>query len=790
VKPGSWVGRIGSQTPPRYNLRGHGVAFMLRAMGNHTRRYFFLVLSLAALAASSAPTVASAEPAGALEFERIFAEPPLEGRAPVALLLSPSGTFASWLAPNEVDSEVLDLWGMQLPDGKPQRLVATADLLAGGVQKLTEAEKMALERKRISKRGITGYSWCGEAGDTLLFPFSGDLYVARLAAKTNAPTVTRLTRDEDVPELNPKCSPDGSRVAFVKGHNVTVMTIATASAQVVTNGGTESHYFGLAEFVAEEEMGRHEAIWWSADGKRLLVFEVDESPVSEKKRAQIHAAHTDIVTQRYPAAGEANAKVSAWIMDVASDKAAKPVRLQTPMDDGYLARGGFFADGTAWVQWQSRDQRQVRVLEAVGTTGTMREVLRETDAAWVELHDDLRSLGDGQSFIWSSERSGRRQLGKVDRATGTWTPITQEPEAVESLLAVDKASGKVLYAAYRDRGRQLQVFATGLNGGPATQLTSQAGWHSATFDSAGKYFLDRYSDLLVPTQTTIRDSAGKIVHTVDANPAKELAAFAKPHAIWMDVKTSDGTILNGLLLAPVRSDEVAARGKRRYPVIAYIYGGPGAQTVRRAWQRTWLPLVAWTHRGYGVFLLDNRGMAGRDRDFTRGHLGRFGDIEIEDQHAGLAALKEVPWVDPARIGIFGWSYGGFLAARAVLEADAPYAAAASVAPVTDWTLYDTHYTERYIGVPGPSDARNKTYTSSDLTTRVASLERPLLLVHGTADDNVLFENTLRLTEALQNAGKAFEMMIYPGKAHGISGRASQLHVWKTLTAFFDRHLTP
>lgn len=781
-----------------------------------------LLISIVSLSAcASAPSAGAGETAPSravanpLTFARIFSDPPLEGRAPMSLALSPDGALLTWLQPSESDSEVLDLYARRLPDGASAVLVATKDLLGGGEQKLTEQEKMALERKRITKRGITSYQWCGKGSDALIFPLSGDLYLARLGEA--GPVVTRLTEDDEVPEINPSCSPDGRQVAFVKGADVVALDVSSGVARAVTTGGGGTRTFGLAEFVAEEEMGRHEGFWWSPDGSRMIVFEVDEAPVGIKRRAQIHADHTAIVDQRYPAAGEDNAKVTAWLYEVSrgvvevagqSPKAKKlmappkpPVRVGTPNEDGYLARAGFFPDGVPWVQWQSRDQKTVLVLE-VGADGRTRELVRETDAVWVELHDDLKALSGTRRFLWSTERSGRRQLVVVDRDSLEIKTLTEEPEAVAGVLAVEAmtqeggedggAGGhRVFYAAYRDRGREQHVFVTvvGADGqakGAATQLSTERGWHAATFSPSGRFYIDRYSDAFVPTRTTLHDTSGKAVHVIDANPATELMKFARPAATWMDVAAEDDSVMNGLLLEPV--GRIAGR---RYPVIAYVYGGPVAQTVRRAWQRTWLPLMAWTHMGYGVFLLDNRGMGGRDRAFGRGHHLAMGEVEVNDQKRGLEALRQVEWVDGGRIGIFGWSYGGYLAARAVLEENSPWAAAAAVAPVTDWTLYDTHYTERYLGKPEKKDGvlvEGSAYWRGDLVRRAAALSRPLLLVHGTADDNVLFDNTLKLSEALQNAGKAFDVMIYPGKAHGIAGRAAQRHVWETLTRFFDRTL--
>ncbi len=724
-----------------------------------------------------AALVIALAPAHELSLERIFEDPPLAGRAPAALQLAPGGKSVTFLKGSEKDSEVLDLWGADLPSGTPRKLVATDDLLGGKAQKLTEQERMALERKRIRTRGITGYLWCGHDAKAVIFPLSGDLYYVTLADRL----VTRLTHDEDVPELNPVCSKSGKQVAFVKNNDVVVMDIATRKTQALTHGGSAVHHFGLPEFIAEEEMDRHAGMWWSPDGKSLLVFEVDETPVGKKVRAQIFADHTEMFEQRYPAAGENNAVVTPWLIELSGRKQ----KLWQPAEDGYLPRAGFFPDGAPWLEWQSRDQKTVRVLEG------KHDVVVEKDNTWVELTDDFIPLKDGKRALWTTEKSGRRQIVVVDRKTGQQRVLTDEPEPVQRIAAVDDERGVVFYTAWRDRGRQMRAFSIPVdppgNAAPGTAavcLTPEPGWHAVGFDDAGRFFVDHVSDFGVPPQTKVLDATGKTVLVLDDNPAAELAGVEHSQPVWLDLLAADGkTKLNGLLLPPTRRP----KGERA-PLIVSIYGGPTAQTVTHAWSRGFPMETYWAEQGFGVFLVDNRGMAGRDHAFTRAHDHAFGDIEVKDL---FAAVKQVvastPWIDKRRIGVFGWSYGGFLSTRAILDAGTPFAAAVAVAPVTDWTLYDTHYTERYLGMPG-KDGKAPAYENANLVRRAKLLNKPFLLLHGTADDNVLFEHSLRLIEALENEEKLFDLSIYPGKAHGITGRRSQLHVYKTITTFFRAHL--
>ena len=740
------------------------------------RRSTFVTACLPLALSLAAPSAARADAPGELTIGRVFANPPLGGRPPLALELSDDGSMLAFLRPNETDTEILDLWGQRLPGGAAVRLVATADLVAAsGAQKLTEAETMALERKRVTQTGITEFSWCGESADALLFPFSGDLYWARLGSEGAAAEVVRLTRDDE-PELAPLCSPKGHYVSYTKRGDLHVFDIAARTERRLTRGASPTRTFGLAEFIAQEEMDRFVGQWWSPDESRLLVFEVDESAVAVKVRPQIFADRTELFSQRYPAAGEANAKVTAHVYERAS---GRRVTLATPAEDGYLPRAGFFADGAAWIQWQSRDQRRLVLFEA-DARGALRRILGDEDAAWVTLHDDLRPLPDGR-FLWSSERSGRRQLEVVDRASGVRTMLTTEAEPVSELVGVDAKAGIVYYLVCAERGRERHVHAVPLTGGAAIPVAVEPGWHAVTFAKSGTRFIDVKSSWGRPQRTTLRDPVSGTSVVLDDNPTPELDALSAPRPEWRDFTAEDGTSLNGLLLPPV-----TRTAGRRYPVIAWVYGGPTSQMVANRWMRQYPLFVLLSQRGYGLLLVDNRGTGGRGRDIDRAHFRRFGDVEVKDLFAAIAALKDVDWVDSARVGVFGWSYGGYLAARAVLDKTSPFAAAVAVAPVTDWTLYDTHYTERYLGPPDGGKAAP--YTGASLVARAPDRSRPLMVVHGTADDNVLFEHSLRLIDALERQSLPFEMMIYPGKAHGISGRAAQLHLYETVFRFFERHL--
>ena len=716
-----------------------------------------------------------------ISLERIVNDPPLQGSLPRQAEISPGGGWVSYLRPSAQDSDQLELWAQPASGGAPRKLAAAADLLGGRTQQLSEAERMALERKRITQGGITSYHWCGEGDQALVFPLSGDLYLMRLGQPAQ-----RLTFDENAPKQDPVCSPDGRQIAYVKDGNLWLQSLDKGEPRALTSDAAGAVSYGLAEFIAAEELGRQRGFWWSPDGSKLLVMKVDETGVPIKVRAQIFADRTTMTEQHYPAAGEANAKVTALVIDlVRHTKTALPL----PPDAEYIARAGWFNDGTPWLSTMTRDQKRMTLSEFDPASGAPRVVTQERDSAWVEEHNDLAEvkgllLSGKPALLWSSEQSGRRQLVLIDRVSGDRRALTAQEEPVARLVC--NAGQRVVFEGAQERGMARELFVTDL-AGHTRKLGGAAArqWRDATADKACQRLLVARSSWGHPPVLELRgiDDAAPVIALPGDAPDPLLAQIV-PTPQQLDVMAADGsTRLNALYLPPLDGKPGL------HPVLTLAYGGPGASTVSWAWNRDTALMAHWQRLGFGIFLLDTRGMALRDRAFTRAHEKAFGKVEVADLFAAVRQLPGlVPGVDPARIGFWGWSYGGYLAARSMLDADTPFAAAVAVAPPTDWTLYDTAYTERYLGMPDGGKA--EPYREANLPARAALLTKPLLIVHGTADDNVLFEHSLRLIEALQNEGRVFETMIYPGKAHGIAGKKARLHLYRTLDAFFIRNLQP
>ena len=725
-----------------------------------------------------------------ISLDRLFSDPPVQGRIPRQAELSPAGHWVGFLRPAVADSEELELWAQPANGGAPRRLASGSELLAGHKQQLSEAEKMALERRRISEHGITSWQWCGKDDRRLLFPLGGALWIVQLDA--DGARARALAGATDDPARDPRCSPDGRQVAFVRGGNLWVQSLEApdASPRALTTDATETRFYGLAEFIAAEELGRERGFWWSPDGTRLLALQVDESAVPLKTRAQIFSDHTAVTTQRYPSAGSPNAKVAALVLDVAD---GRRMTLQQPAGSEYVARADWFDDGTPWLQLLTRDQATLSLVEYDRATDAPHVITEERDPAWVETHDDLAevkgvSLSGKPALLWPSESSGRRQLVLLDRATGERRPLTAQAESVAALVCTD--GKQVVFEGALEQARSRDLFVSDLAGHvhPLGGAVAHE-WRTARADRDCSRLLVTRSGWGQPPTLSIRGLRDdEPVVALAGDPPDPLLAKVATQPEVLPIVAADGrTPLNAFWFAPAK-----ANGARRHPVIVLAYGGPTAETVTWAWARNTVLIAHWQQLGYGVFMVDNRGMAAksRDHDFTRAHFHAFGHVEIDDLFAAVRQLAaKKPDVDPARIGQFGWSYGGYLAARSMLDDKTPFAAAVAVAPVTDWTLYDTAYTERYLGLPMLADgSESPFYHSANLVPRAAQLRKPLLVMHGTADDNVLFEHSLRLIEALENEGRLFDLAIFPGKAHGISGRKAQLDVYKNLDAFFAGHL--
>jgi len=726
-------------------------------------------LFLAAPAVAEAPVTTQAP---TLTFERVFASPSLDGPAPRQVKLSPDGRYLTLLRNRPEERERYDLWGYDIETGEWRMLVDSAKLGTG--RELSEDEKMQRERARVgSLRGIISYQWASD-GSGVLVPLDGDLFLAKLDG-----TVTRLT-DTEGTELNPGLSSKGGYVSFVSDRRLWVGPVGGEARPVTPEGEAETIRWGEAEFVAQEEMHRLAGYWWSPDDTRIVVQRTDEASVGVVTRAAIGAKGTKVFDQRYPAAGTDNAVVDLYVID---PDGGNKVKVDLGLNaDIYVARVDWAPDSSAiYVQRQDRVQTRIDVLKVDPATGASTIWFTEKAARsdyWINLTDNYRFLKDG-SLLWWSERDGFGHFYRY--AGGQWTQLTRGTSPTTTLVGLDEAAGTFTYQAVKDVLTQ-QVYRARLDGtGEPELLTDPAFTNAASMDGAGRLLYVTRSAPGQPPQSYLATPDGKRVAWIEENRvegdhpyAPFLAGHVSPE--FGTVAAEDGTPLHWMMLEPKMEP-----GKR-YPVFFSHYGGPGPQMVTKGWGGALAQAIV--DKGYIYFVLDNRGSANRGVDFEQPIYRAMGGVEVRDQKAGAAFLKSLPFVDPAKIATYGWSYGGYMTLK-MLEADPGlYAAGIAGAPVTRWELYDTHYTERYMGDPREMKAAYDKASAIPDATKIAD---PMLLIHGMADDNVVFENASELISVLQENNVPFEMMLYPGYTHRVSGPKIGPHVWNGIFRFLEAH---
>ncbi len=734
-----------------------------------------LILAAAVIAMSLSATVK----AEVLTPERVFASPDLSGSQARGVALSPDGTAVTYLKAKADDVDVTDLWIAPVAGGAPHMLI-DGRALAPDNKALSEAEKSRRERMGLRTRGVVEYHW-DDQGKAILAPVQGDLWLYDVASGQ----IRQLTKTPG-DEIDGKISPKGGFVSYVRDDNLYVMPLAGGPEQALTTDGSELKSWGTAEFIAQEELHRETGYWWAPDDGKIALAHVDQSGVDVIDRVDIGAEGGTIVHQRYPRVGRPNAIVELYVADVATGARVK-VDLGANTDI-YLARVNWSKDGkTLYVQRLTRDQKRLDMLAVDPATGQSRVILTETSPHWVPLSEDMKPLKDG-TFLWSSERDGNKHLylyagdGKLIRQ------ITHGDWPVADLEGVDEARRVAIFAASKDTPIERRLYEVSY-AKPAEPkaLTSAGGWWSVSVAKAGGAFAGTYSDPKTPPQTGLYKADGTLVRWIEENRLDEHHPFwpyrdrlAVPE--FGTIKASDGQALHWSMRKPAGFDPA-----KKHPVIVQVYGGPASALVEKHWAAPSDQVLL--DAGYILFSIDNRGTPNRSVAFKTALDRKTGGPDVEDQLAGAAFLKSLPYVDGARLGVTGYSNGGYMTLMLLTAPNTPFAAGVAGAPVTDWTLYDTAYTERYMGTPADNP---EGYRNSQVIARLGNLKPgSLLLVHGMADDNVIFENSTRVLYGLQQKSIPFEMMTYPGLRHRTGWTSKpMIHRTHATLDFFQRKLKP
>ena len=601
-------------------------------------------------------------------------------------------------------------------------------------------------------------------------------YVYDRATKTS----TALSTDK---QRLAKFSPDATKVAFVRANNIFIKDLnSTIETQITNDGEPNKIINGATDWVYEEEFAFDNGFQWNATGTKIAFYRFNEEAVPEFSMDEFTDLYPSQNKFKYPKAGEANSTVEIYIYDTntgATVEAAIKV-----VDEFYIPRIKWTKDENVLsVQRMNRHQNNLDFILVNATDGSSETIFTETDDAYIDVTDNLTFLNDGSHFVWTSEKSGYNHIYLYNLKGKQVRKITKGAFDVTDFYGIDEATNTVYFASAERSAMHRDVYAVQLNGKKKRVLTTKTGTNAATFSTSYKYFINEHSNANTPNYFSLFDAQGNEVRTLKDNAGLNatLSEYALSKKEFFNFDTSEGVNLNGWIMKPHDFD-----ADKKYPVFMYLYGGPGSQQVTDAWGGSnflWYQML--TQQGYIVACVDNRGTGARGSEFKKCTYQQLGKLETVDQIEANRYLANLPYVDGSRIGIFGWSYGGYMSSLCLLKGADDFKMAIAVAPVTNWRYYDSIYTERYMRTPQENASG---YDDNSPINHVSKLKGKYLLIHGSADDNVHYQNTMEMTNALVNANKDFDMFIYPNKNHGIYGGYTRLHLFRKMTNFIQENL--
>lgn len=707
---------------------------------------------------STAPKVESGE----LTVDRIYSQPSLSGHLTRGISWSPDGKKLSFF---ETKGTKVELWSMD-PSSGERTLLIPADKL----ETVLPPPPKQTQATGAGRHAPSQYLWA-PSGDALLFVATESLAWFDLKTQIARVLVSGKAELSDV-----KISPDGKYVSFLRDHNLWLVGVSDGKERALTTGGAEELRKGELDWVYPEELDIYSAYWWAPDSSAVAYLEMNEHPVAQFPMVNFESYTGEAEMQRYPVAGGKNPVVRVLVASVnGGEPHAMDIGSETDM---YLPRVNWLPDSRHLaVQRLNREQNQLDLLLVDSTTGKCSPLLTEKDPYWINVHDDLYFFKDNKRFLWSSERSGFNHLYLYDLSGKQLAQVTKGDWEVSHVTGVDESKGIVYFTATEKSPTQRHLYRVALDGTGFARITKDDGMHTPQLSPDNAFFVDTYSNAMTPPRQDVFRADGAPTATINENKVPELAQYHLSPVEFFTVKARDGVLLNAFLIKPPQFDP-----SKKYPVIVYTYGGPHAQVVLNGWGG---PNILWhqmmAQKGYIIFALDNRGSAGRGHAFETPIYHKFGGPELADQRDGVAWLQQQPWIDPARIGIHGWSYGGHMTLHAMFEAGDLYKVGFAGGPVTDWHFYDSIYTERYMGLP---DKNADAYKNSSPASHAAGLKGKLLIAHGTGDDNVHYSNTLTVINDLIDGGRYVEVIAAPGRGHGVSDPPARKIVWNRVTQFF------
>jgi dipeptidyl-peptidase-4 len=734
---------------------------------------------VATLHAAPPPATAAQAAGHQLTVREIFGpsalEPPLVGEP----AWSPDGKTLSYFQSTPLGRE---LWAVDAKTGQRRRLIGAATL----TQLLDPWPKTWLQRTGFGRRKPRRYLWSPQGGAILLRSAS------RLVWYDLKTGHGRRLVSGSKPLTDPKISPDGRWVSFLRDYNLWIVNVGTGRARQLTRDGKESLRDGQVDWIYPEELGLFTAYWWSPDSSRIAYMQFNESHVLRYPLINPNSYNAAIHWTRYPRAGTANPVVRVGVVHISGGKTVW-------MDTGgnanvYLPRVSWLPNSKeVAIERLNRAQTRLDLLFANASSGRSRTVLTEEDKYWINVGvvfseptgwgGGIAFLPDGR-FIWSSERTGYRQLYLYDAKGELVRPLTDGDWVVTNLAGIDAKDGLVYFVSTRESPLQRQLYRVRLDGTGLERVTRQAGTHNILMAPGGADYLDTYSNIKSPERQDVYTAQGRRVATLSDGRIPGLADVCMGAVQFLHLHASDGTLLEAEMIKPPDFSPA-----KKYPVLVYVYGGPGAQNVRDMWGgQTFLWHQLMAEHNYIIFMLDNRGSYNRGHAFETPIYRHFGTVEIEDQLVGIHYLESQPYIDSSRIGVWGWSYGGHMTLHLLFREGKIFKTGVAVAPVTDWRQYDTIYTERYMGTPQENP---EGYRAGSPVTYAGQLQGKLLLCHGTGDDNVHFANTTELIQKLIQTNRYadhVQLMIFPGRGHPISDSPARVQLFTRITAFLLKNL--
>ncbi|HXT17660.1 MAG TPA: S9 family peptidase [Gemmatimonadaceae bacterium] len=622
-------------------------------------------------------------------------------------------------------------------------------------------------------------------GAHALYVIDGDLFVLDLASAR----FDRLTHTP-TEEHSADFSPDGRMVSFVRENDLFVVDVRTHRETRLTHDGSATTLNGTLSWLYWEEVfGRHDVgYWWSPDSKRIAFLQTDESRVPIATFVDVAPVHPRIITQRYSKAGDPNPRVRVGVIDVRNP--STPAWMHVDAANGLLLRVNWLPGSARLaIETLTRDQHTLTLAFADPVSGRAMHILDEHDSAWVNVHDDLHFLRDGKSFLWASERDGYYHVYRYDDTGRLLNQVTSGdfaeassggvPWVRQSVLGVDEAHDWMYFTSMRQSPTERHLYRVHLDGSGLTRLTTTHGTHQISMSPDATWFVDVHSTADQPPTLEVRGAGATTSGIELASNTGALASFNISYPELIRIPARDGFLMPATIRRPRNFDAT-----HRYPVIMEVYGGASSPIVEDAWYSWTLLYQLLVDKGFLIVQVDNRAATAISKRLEDVAYGTVGRSEVADLGDAATWLASQPWVDSSRIGVWGWSNGGYVTLN-LLTRTTQFAAGISVAPVTDWRYYDTKWSEAFLGMPQANPAG---YDSASVVLRAANLHGRLLLVHGSYDDNVHPQNEQAFIDALVRAGKTFDYMVYPMRKHEIGDRPARRHLYQTMIEFWERNL--